>query len=155
MRTTGRDTRIARGRPRKVGNTRTATTYVCLTHANGSGRGVGRCVRAAFKCGLDEAYSRVEPACCFGRDYRNAIPRSVVTFLRDASCRDTVQLAVSLNNSTSAVKTVANKVTRTCCGRVPRCVERRMLGELPGRFVSVVREFCRVFMSGEVVGGDV
>lgn len=141
---TRRATIIARGRPRKVGKTRTATSTVCLTEGNGSGRCVHDFVASGFNCSLGHYYSSVHYSCGFSRDYRNAIPRTLVTFLRDQDFRSTVELTISLNNSDSALTYVAKKVTRTFCEcEVPCKVHDGILSllssslqEVIGRFVS-------------------
>lgn len=137
-------TGIARGRRRNVGNTRTATDTVCVTEGNSSGRRVGRCVRKRFGCGLSEALSRVEPRCRVSRAYREAMPRTVVTFLRSGSFRSTIHGTMSLNKSASALKTVAKDVTRTFC-KVPTILVTRYGDQVSGKLVaSILSRFSRI-----------
>lgn len=136
-----RSAEVTHNHPEGIAGAQAVAGAIFLARAGKDKAEIKRFVEQNFSYRLNETLREIRRDYGFDETCAGSVPQAITAFLESRSFVDAIRKAVSIGGDSDTIACIAGGIAHAFYGKIPRTVEKRVMGILDERLRRVVLEF--------------
>ena len=109
---------------------------------------IRRVIGEKFDYNMDRTIEEIRPNYFFEVSCQGSVPEAIIAFLQSDDFESAIRLAVSLGGDSDTLACIAGGIAQAFYKEIPQQLEKEIRSRLPQKFLSVLDEFSKKYISG-------